>query len=51
MSKSKKSASSPVTYDSISPLTEAVIDAVVRHTSLDQVAVENLRRALASGQA
>lgn len=51
MSKSRSSASKsprPSSPDNLSPLLEAVMDAVVRHTSMDQVAVENLRRALAS---
>jgi hypothetical protein len=52
MSKSKVSASPSHTSDTISPLLAALVDIVVKHTTLDQCAVENLRRALASsGQA
>jgi len=49
--KAKKSASSrPLTSesDNLNPLLESIVDAVVLHTNLDQTAVENLRRALAS---
>jgi hypothetical protein len=47
MTKAKKSAS-PQTSDNLNPLLTSVMDAVVRHTDLDQMAVEKLRRALAS---
>lgn len=47
MTKAKKSAS-PQTIDNLNPFLAAIVDAVVRHTDLDQAGVERLRCALAS---